>query len=136
MYFTGEQHAALNLTGSPIKRTSVKENASPGEEIIIVALLRYARVAYSPCQSLFFAFACIQVVSMDLSFSPSPHWSVAVTRDRYKASCLIIRSAVGSETWVKRRLDPTVDPTVSTVIEAEMVGPGLAGLWDNILKIR
>ena len=32
--------------GSPIKRPSVKENASPGEETIIVALLRYGRVAY------------------------------------------------------------------------------------------
>ena len=29
-----------------------------------------------------------------------------------------------------------LDSTVSTVIEAEMVEPGLAGLWDNILKIR
>ncbi|MGO9118704.1 MAG: hypothetical protein ACLQPD_13995 [Desulfomonilaceae bacterium] len=29
-----------------MKRCSVKENASPGEEIIIVALLRYGRDAY------------------------------------------------------------------------------------------
>jgi hypothetical protein len=37
----------LSLKGSPIKRSSLKENASPGEETTIVALLRYGRVAYS-----------------------------------------------------------------------------------------
>ena len=31
--------------GSPIKRSSVKENASPGKETVIAALLRYGRVA-------------------------------------------------------------------------------------------
>jgi hypothetical protein len=43
--------------GPPIKRPSVKENASPGEETIIGAVLRYGRVEYSLCQSLFVAFA-------------------------------------------------------------------------------
>ncbi len=44
----------------------------------------------------FFAFACIQVVSVDLRGS-SPHWSVAVTRAWLKDSCVISRR-VGSET--------------------------------------
>ncbi len=40
----------VNLTVSPIKRPSIKENTSPGEETI-VSLLRYSRVGTN------FAFA-------------------------------------------------------------------------------
>ena len=53
------QEPGIVWEGSPIKRPSVKENTSPGEETNIVALLRYDGVAYSPRQSLFFAFACM-----------------------------------------------------------------------------
>ena len=48
--------------GSPIKRPSVKENTSPGEETTIVTLLRYGRVAYI----LRLCRYVSQVVSVDL----------------------------------------------------------------------
>jgi hypothetical protein len=42
----------LRVWGHPL-RGPLSENASPGLETIIVALLRYGRLAYSPPQSLF-----------------------------------------------------------------------------------
>ena len=47
----------LITKGAPIKRPSVKVNTSPGEETIIVSLLRHGRAVYSLRHSLFFAFA-------------------------------------------------------------------------------
>ena len=79
----------IYYVGSPIKRPSVKENTSPGEETTIVSLLRYGRVAYSLGQSLFFAFACIQVVSMDPALQIFMALVIGVTQDSYKA-CNVI----------------------------------------------
>ena len=114
--------------GSPIKRPSVKENTSPGEETIIVALLRYGRVAYILLRLCRYVSQVAPVDldcgSLGVGHSPSP-----VTAIKPLISLSGLLSALKHESRAG------LTPTVSTVIEAEMVGPGLAGLWDNILKI-
>src|SRR5208283_2181325 len=94
------RHSNHSVKGSPIKRSSVKENTSPGQgnHRFLAEVQRLCCVQPPSEPFLRLCRDVSRVVSVDLPCTSPPHWSFAVTRDSYKASFVIIRSVLGSET--------------------------------------